>query len=816
MSIPAMVVWLAAVLHDVGKFWKRAGYPGPHYEASASLIDEFKGLFPTEWLSDLKDAVGHHHEKAVSTDVEKIIQVADWLASWEREGEPGPLRDPAETPLISVASRVELLYKAAPNSWGFRLNPLALRREVVFPSAEAQVAPGDYARLWEDFTGELKKLGNLGMVAPALWLITLLSILRKYTSYMPSATPWEKEEEYRTLPDVSLYDHLKATCAIAACLDSLPSDDLEALHRAVFRQDEGIEEKPVALMLRADISGIQNFIYRITRPQAEAKGTARRLRGRSFYLSLLVDVIADWYIRKLGLPPANLLFCGGGRFDLLVPLNAEERLAELEKRLQEWLLKSFYGTVGIQIAIQGVCPRDFEDFKDVYAALDDELAQKKRRKFEGFAQGKWKLDEPDFFASQEQLHHACNVCGLEPLPEPGTCRKCEEHKEIGQKLPRVSYIAYVYGSATEGLPGKEIDFSDPFDVTVWLVEGKEASSFLSQVEGRPIEVAFYKLDDTNFVQRDVLPNVALGFKFLANEAPIALEDLPARPGKEPTKKDEVLDFEDIAAMSKGAELLGVLKADVDYLGLLFGEGIEPRSISRISTFSHSLDLFFSGWLHTLCHTMAKEWHEDKTNDNPLKGKVKGLFYIVYSGGDDLLIIGPWDQVMELAQRLYSDFGEYACQNLNITLSAGVLLVKPHFPIQRLAQLVSKRLDSSKRPDEKTMEKNKVTVFQETVKWQDGEKGFDCLLEFSKGLAKRVVQDQVPRTFVHFLLRLHDQHFKHDKQNCMWVPKVHYAAARRISKEVMADPELRLMPNIVAMMEHIRIPASYVSLRTRKE
>jgi hypothetical protein len=64
--------------------------------------------------------------------------------------------------------------------------------------------------------------------------------------------------------------------------------------------------------------------------------------------------------------------------------------------------------------------------------------------------------------------------------------------------------------------------------------------------------------------------------------------------------------------------------------------------------------------------------------------------------------------------------------------------------------------------------------------------------------------------------VHDQHFKDDKQDCMWVPKVHYAAAKRISREVMADPELDLIRNISAMMKHIRIPVSYVSLRTRKE
>jgi hypothetical protein len=33
--------------------------------------------------------------------------------------------------------------------------------------------------------------------------------LGKYASFIPSATPWEADEEYRTLPDISLYDHLK-------------------------------------------------------------------------------------------------------------------------------------------------------------------------------------------------------------------------------------------------------------------------------------------------------------------------------------------------------------------------------------------------------------------------------------------------------------------------------------------------------------------------------------------------------------------------------------------------------------------------------
>lgn len=103
-------------------------------------------------------------------------------------------------------------------------------------------------------------------------------------------------------------------------------------------------------MVRGDISGVQKFIYRITAPGAEAKGTAKRLRGRSFYLSVLADVIADWIIRKLNLTMANILFCSGGRFDILVPITSwadkmNEKLLECETDLEKWLLEKFYSVI---------------------------------------------------------------------------------------------------------------------------------------------------------------------------------------------------------------------------------------------------------------------------------------------------------------------------------------------------------------------------------------------------------------------------------------------------------------------------------------
>jgi CRISPR-associated protein Csm1 len=302
MDERTMMVALAALLHDLGKFWQRAGRRGPHSEASAAFVDAFEHLFPYAWRDDIRDGAGNHHRQA-RKEIEKIVKVADWLGSAERKrGEPNvPQQDPETTPLLPVASRIKLLcdpsYDPQDGDWRFSLGTLSLEREAVFPGLGVQASQADYSDLWERYADELRKLNTID----SPWkLVGFLSLLRKYATFIPSATPWEEDEEYRTLPDISLYDHLKVTAAIAACVNHLFPDHLNELLHGLPRRDPAILDKPVCLMIRGDISGIQKFIYRITKPQVEAKGTAKRLRGRSFYISLLADVIADWFVREEG------------------------------------------------------------------------------------------------------------------------------------------------------------------------------------------------------------------------------------------------------------------------------------------------------------------------------------------------------------------------------------------------------------------------------------------------------------------------------------------------------------------------------------
>lgn len=101
---------LAVLLHNIGKFWQRAGKAGSHQEAGAAFINDFQHLFPYDYLDDLRDAIGNHHKFPVRKDVGKIVKIADWLASYERIAEHIERQDPEKTPLVPITSRIQLLY----------------------------------------------------------------------------------------------------------------------------------------------------------------------------------------------------------------------------------------------------------------------------------------------------------------------------------------------------------------------------------------------------------------------------------------------------------------------------------------------------------------------------------------------------------------------------------------------------------------------------------------------------------------------------------------------------------------------------------
>ncbi len=798
MKDEVLLAALAGLLHDVGKFAQRAGViPRSGTDGTELGVHGYHALLSHEFVLDyvpgrlqrgLKGVLYHHRPDLQEMGI-GIVRAADHLATGERQPGSSEQGDLLELRLVPILSNVSLL-EASPAGWSHDLVPLNVKDEK--PAYPSQEKKGNYATLWEDMISELdgwKQMTGWDGQRGEDYFITLSAILCKYLWCVPSATPLhesDKSRPYRAWPDVSLYDHCRLASAIAACL----------AYDGKMPNDEGSE--PVALLARGDFSGIQNFIYRISRPDSETEHIAKRLRGRSFYVQLLTEVVVDWILREIELPPTCAVYVGGGRFDLLLPLSARDNLVKVQEQLEGWLLKQFQGEIGVLIAAEQARPSDFNDMRAISRKLNEDLEELKRRKWQS------KLSDADFFEPAGEQWHVCKICQLTPRDESDTCPQCTLQEKIGKHLPHARYLAYCYGGAPDWDPEKVTTFpDDPFGVQVAIVRHDDR---LSSLLASKCRIVLYLVNDTeNFIQ----PGIASSFRFLANTTPKAKERIKVSD-EQPVETGDVLHFEAIASLSKGAKRIGILKADVDRLGLIMNDGLSEETsgkapnqllrptLSRVASLSRMLDLFFAGYLNQVCQSVFDTWeHSDKS-------KVDGLFYIMYSGGDDLFIVGPWDQTLELALRIQQEFQAYSGQNPSLTLSAGYLQVRPRYPVQKFAELV----DEAERLAKK--ERNQLAAFGEAMSWTQ----FKRLKDEAYRWVKAIDEKKLPGGLIYDLGGMFRQHRdRSGKLRPMWTPRLYYTLARRLKAEARQEFEEDIF-NVIASGKTL-VPVSIASLSIRE-
>src|SRR5262249_25932481 len=149
-----------------------------------------------------------------------------------------------------------------------------------------------YRRLWDGFTDELARIPRAELDS---YFETLYYLLQKYAWAVPAASGG----------DLSFFDQARTAAAIAAALWRAGTAETEL--DALLAGDGEACRADRLMLVGGDITGVQAFLYTVT-----ARGAARGLRGRSFYLQLVGEAIARWVLRELELPVTNLLYVGGG------------------------------------------------------------------------------------------------------------------------------------------------------------------------------------------------------------------------------------------------------------------------------------------------------------------------------------------------------------------------------------------------------------------------------------------------------------------------------------------------------------------------
>ncbi|MCP4538870.1 MAG: type III-A CRISPR-associated protein Cas10/Csm1 [Chloroflexi bacterium] len=709
---------LAGLLHDVGKLAQRADWQhGKHAEVGAEFVRQY---VPEQWREYLYPVMGHH-DKPLEGHSTKVVALADRLSAGERAEEQ--TAQPKQ--LLSIFCRLKADGKKAPEKQYWPLKPLALQDDVIFPAGESSA---DYADLWPGFERDVKALhdahaedGDL-----ATYLESLLLSMQRYTWCVPSAY-------YRSLPDVSLYDHSRATAALAACFVGMDEAVLDDLLR------DSNKKTDVALLVGGDVSGVQDFIYTIT-----AKGAAKGLRGRSFYLELLTEAVVRFILRELGLPITNLIYTGGGHFYLLAPLGTESDLEQIRAQISHKLLTHHLGDIYLALGWTPISSSEFDRarFGEKWGEVSQEMNEAKRQRFAELDDAETLTDK--VFGPMGEGGDGdkeCQVCHYEG-PDVKT-----EHAGDEEKERRICAFC-------ESLETLGTDLRDAAYLLLGEVEPEDAerAGYEEALRSFGLVLGFAQTNGTFTLHLpdDVQRATLLAMRDLPDITEVTARTsrrlgCPVAPGTRytvnvtPRKPDgDIATFDWLQAQSQGVKRLGVLRMDVDDLGDLLKWGMEGNAtLSRVASFNFSLSLFFEGWVGELCRRI----------NNTGTDKV----YAIYSGGDDLFVVGAWDVLPELANRIRQDLKRFAAQHPDVHLSGGLTLHGGKYPLYQAAHDAENALNTAKdleRPNGRN--KDAFNFLDLTIPWEK----FDVLENEKNRLRELVENTDVDRALLRTLLQLY--------------------------------------------------------------
>ena len=839
-------VVLASLLHDLGKFLQRtetedASLKGKHPVVAKEFLEEYEEHFSESFdFNLLLDLVKYHHESGLNgllvqdlpseenKPLALLVSQADSYSSAEREGEK-IYRHYKLVSLTTIFYKIHLngtdkLNKEKPSP-KYRLKPYKPLN--AFPECFEEFSEKEYNQPVNDFKN---KFSQMLKNAPrdnweAIYSL-IYNLLLTYTWCVPSSTI---EEE----PDISLFDHLKTTSAISACLYQVLISQIVRIGYDNWRELKNLisdHHQPRFVLLMGDISRIQDYIFSLSKVGAGA--ISKRLRARSFKLTLLSYWVCSKILKRFNLPFANLITASGGNFSILLPNldTTETILQEFQTELDREFMENYSGEICFHLAWEKFSGKEFEEFSKVFNRTKNKLFERKQNPFSQFLikGNTWQehFVLPRLIESEERLCKVCrkNSGNYDQEEDAYICAYCEQDKKMGKKLIQSKAVLF-YDDPESG--EFKFAFPDKKSSPLRILNGSfDLLKDLRNIKPSSLALCFSLQEYLENIQPVPSPVYLMP---LANHIPQAEEDtcqtctITNCSLEQPLNPGDSLLFECLAQKASGRKYLAMLKADVDHLGKLFFQAFQIHGpISRVSTFSRMLDIFFAGWIQYVLENSP-----DYKN-----------LYVVYSGGDDLMIIGPWDKIFDFSLELTKEFSRFTGENPDFHLAASITIFPPHRPVNVVARNAEDELDNAKnlpptkKPDgEKSSSesgRNQLSAFKERIKWMDAEE----ILQEAKRLSNWINNNILSVSFARNLL-VYSQMFrnyqKYKKTDYLrFVPLLTYDIARNLPFLNDPDPEkrsarewaeklkeqsLELKGNL---LEHLKFIATYAILASHKE
>ena len=648
-------VAIGAMLHDIGKVLYRADDGRNHSLSGYEFLKEEVGLTDP----DILDQVRYHHAallKAAQIPVDSLAYItymADNIAAaadrrQKMDGDTGFDRHVALESVFNILNGNEGKSHYAPMTLD--------RQEKLQHPFEKPITFDEvfYKKIRLHMREALQAITENKQIRDD-YVNSLLNVIEANLSFIPSST--DKSQ----LGDISLYDHVKLTAAIGACIYAWAQErELSDYKSVLFEKASEFYENKVFRLCSLDISGIQAFIYQ----QYGTKDVLKNLRARSFYLEIMLENLVDGLLDGLQLSRANLIYSGGGHAYLLLPntSQAEGSLQRFVMTTNEWLLDTFSNELFIAAGSVPCSARELENeprgsYSELFKKVSHDISKEKKHRYTA--------DQIRALNDNRHVDHEreCRICHRSDLlTEDDICQICDGLNRLSGAVMKADF--YAISKTFE--PGRLPVFKDEY-----LVPADEGMLKKLMTED-PGYIRSYSKNDM--------------FTGQAYSTKLWVADYSSAQ-----TLNELVDN------GQGIRRLGVIRADVDNLGSAFVSGFPEtyQTLSRSAAFSRLLSLFFKRHINDIL-TRASFSIDGSAE--------KRHATIVYAGGDDLFIVGPWKDIIEFSVDLYQEFAAFS--ETSLTLSAGIGLFDEKYPISFIARQTEALENRAKHMDGK----NAVTLF----------------------------------------------------------------------------------------------------------
>ena len=642
MTDEMVKLFYGSLLHDIGKAIQRS-------DSSKTFIKHSKigGDFLREYTDDkdILNSLRYHHTAEINStrladdSLSYITYIADNIASGTDRRREDPAdnknRFDSETPLTDIFNR----YGKTKSERYIHPGELSLDNldELVPTTKRFDYTKGEYARGVAYFAQGLKALDFTADYIPSI-----LNLLEATMGFMPSSTNTHEEA------DVSLFDHMKLTAAFAVAIKQyLDYQKITDYRSELYRDSNKFYQKQAFIMVGYDFDGVQKFISTIT-----SKGAHKQLRSRAFYLEMMSQWFVDALLRELGLTEANVLYADTNHGYLIMGNTPNNRriVEDLQAEFQAFLLENFgtdlYLSVGMAAfrANQVRTKNTSAEYIKIFREIDSTIKKNKLARY----------DAAKIMQLNEEQNHSgreCAVCHRVSnlLENENKCLLCSKLENFSASIQNEDF--FVVDTDENGLPlglGGFLKVVSRDEIVAGDVNGHIYSK--NQLNTGLKQDSYLWVSDYSATENN-------DYNYYAKRTWMQDED----------------------GYVVGIKKLGALMIDVDdlYAGFLAGfhkqgEG-QFTTIGRYATLSRRLSLFFKIYLN------------DYAQNYELS--------IIYSHGDDIFVLGAWDDLLYFVTDLYEGFKQWTDGKL--TFSAAVTMFNAKTPINIIARQTGELLSEVK-------------------------------------------------------------------------------------------------------------------------